>query len=65
MNNGPARTNSGSDQNACVFFPLRRNVEIDDKTLIQQLKRRIAELEAQMACLRLAQVCKVFFCCCA
>ena len=51
--------NSSSNQTAFnipVFLLLRRNEEIDDKTLIQQLKRRIAELESQMACLRLAQV---------
>lgn len=35
----------------------RRNEEVDDKTLIQQLKKRIAELEASMACMKLLQVC--------
>ena len=55
INDGSAQTNV-TMHSVCVFLPLRRNEEVDDKTLIQQLKRRIAELEAQMACLRLTQV---------
>ncbi|XP_070198832.1 kinesin heavy chain-like [Littorina saxatilis] len=41
---------------ACISNHARRNEEIDDKTLIRQLKRRVAELEAEMACLRLSQM---------
>ncbi|KAL8591508.1 hypothetical protein ACOMHN_000523 [Nucella lapillus] len=39
---------------ACIANHARRNEEIDDKTLIQQLKRRVAELETQMACLKMS-----------
>ncbi|XP_076451124.1 uncharacterized protein LOC143287006 [Babylonia areolata] len=39
---------------ACIANHARRNEEVDDKTLIQQLKRRVAELETQIACLKMS-----------
>ena len=37
-----------------LFF--RRNEELDDKSLIRKLRKKIAELEAEIACLRAGQV---------
>ncbi|KAK7491439.1 hypothetical protein BaRGS_00017268 [Batillaria attramentaria] len=48
--------NLGETLSTCRFAQrVARNEEIDDKTLIQHLKRRVAELESQMACLRMSQ----------
>ncbi|XP_041365194.1 kinesin-like protein KIF6 [Gigantopelta aegis] len=40
---------------ACIANHAIRNEEIDDYTLIRRLKKRIAELESEISCLRLSQ----------
>ncbi|WAR02936.1 KIF6-like protein [Mya arenaria] len=40
---------------ACIANAVSRNEELDEKSLIRKLRKRIAELETELACLRLSQ----------
>ncbi|XP_053385145.1 uncharacterized protein LOC128550327 isoform X2 [Mercenaria mercenaria] len=40
---------------ACIANSVSRNEELDEKSLIRKLRKRIAELEAELACLKLTQ----------
>ncbi|XP_064635817.1 kinesin heavy chain-like [Lineus longissimus] len=41
---------------ACITNTVRKNEEIDDKSLIRQLQRRIGQLEAELTLIKLGQV---------
>ena len=41
---------------ACVRVLYRKNEEIDDKSMIRRLRKRIAELETQLSLARTAEV---------
>ena len=38
------------------FHDTRRNEQLDEKSLIKKLKKKVAELETELACLKLAKV---------
>jgi hypothetical protein len=38
------------------FHNTRRNEQLDEKSLIKKLKKKVAELETELACLKLAKV---------
>ena len=38
------------------FHNTRRNEQLDEKSMIKKLKKKVAELETELACLKLAKV---------